>query len=56
MRADTRLIGLQFLEDFFDITIDSIELLQRKHRLTDRSVPVEFDFRCHTIYRAPSLD
>jgi len=39
-------IAKKFLEDFFDITIDSIELLTQKHKITDDAVAVEFDFRC----------
>jgi hypothetical protein len=39
-------IAKKFLEDFFDITIESIELLTHKHKITDDSVAVEFDFRC----------
>jgi len=39
-------IAKQFLEDFFDITIESIELLTHKHKITDDAVAVEFDFRC----------
>ena len=39
-------IAKKFLEDFFDITIESIELLTQKHKITDDAVAVEFDFRC----------
>ncbi len=39
-------IAKKFLEDFFDIAIDSIELLTQRHRITDDAVAVEFDFRC----------
>ncbi len=39
-------IAKRFLEDFFDITIESIELLTHKHKITDDAVAVEFDFRC----------
>ena len=39
-------IAKRFLEDFFDITIETIELLTQKHRITDDAVAVEFDFRC----------
>ena len=40
------LIAKRFLEDFFDITIEEIELLTQKHKITDDAVAVEFDFRC----------
>ena len=39
-------IAKKFLEDFFDIQIESIELLEEKHKLTDNAQTVEFDFRC----------
>ncbi len=39
-------IAKRFLEDFFDITIDTIELLSIYHKITDDAVFVEFDFRC----------
>jgi len=39
-------IAKKFLEDFFDISIESIELLTQKHKITDDAVAVEFDFRC----------
>jgi len=39
-------ISKKFLEDFFDVQIDSIELLENKHKLTDGAQTVEFDFRC----------
>lgn len=39
-------IAKRFLEDFFDIQIESIELLTQKHKITDDAVAVEFDFRC----------
>ncbi|MBI4645731.1 MAG: hypothetical protein HY738_03800 [Bacteroidia bacterium] len=39
-------IAKRFLEDFFDITIENIELLTQKHRITDDAIAVEFDFRC----------
>jgi len=39
-------IAQRFLEDFFDIKIESIELLTQRHRITDDAVAVEFDFRC----------
>jgi len=43
--SDTR-IAKRFLEDFFDITIDELEILPTKHKITDNSTAVEFDFRC----------
>jgi len=39
-------IAKRFLEDFFDIVIDEIELLPTKHKITDNASVVEFDFRC----------
>jgi len=39
-------IAKRFLEDFFDIVIDEIELLPTKHKVTDNASVVEFDFRC----------
>jgi len=39
-------IAKRFLEDFFDITIQTIELLSIQHKITDDAVAVEFDFRC----------
>jgi len=35
-----------FLEDFLNIKIKKIEILQRKNFITDKSLPVEFDYRC----------
>jgi len=43
--SETR-IAKRFLEDFFDITIDELEILPTKHKITDNSTAVEFDFRC----------
>jgi hypothetical protein len=43
--SDTR-IAKRFLEDFFDVTIETIELLTIHHKITDDAVAVEFDFRC----------
>jgi len=43
--SDTR-IAKRFLEDFFDITIDELEILHTKHKITDNATAVEFDFRC----------
>jgi len=39
-------IAKRFLEDFFEITIETIELLTIQHKITDDAVAVEFDFRC----------
>ncbi len=39
-------ISKAFLEDFFDVTIESIEALPNKHKITDDAENVEFDFRC----------
>jgi len=39
-------IAKRFLEDFFDISIDELEVLPTKHKITDNSTAVEFDFRC----------
>jgi predicted transposase/invertase (TIGR01784 family) len=36
----------RFLEDFFDVIIESIEILATEHRVTDDASVVEFDFRC----------
>lgn len=39
-------IAKRFLEDFLDVEIESIMALPDRHRLTDESTAVEFDFRC----------
>jgi len=39
-------IAKRFLEDFLDITIETIEFLPTKKNITDDSQFVEFDFRC----------
>ncbi len=39
-------IAKQFLEDFLEVTISDIALLDKAHFLTDTSSKVEFDFRC----------
>jgi len=39
-------IAKRFLEDFFEIKIETIELLEIQHKITDDAVAVEFDFRC----------
>ncbi len=36
----------RFLEDFMEVKIETIELLKRKHTITDSSATIEFDFRC----------
>lgn len=40
-------ISKRFLEDFLDISIEGIELLPTKAKITDSATAVEFDFRCH---------
>jgi len=39
-------IAKRFLEDFFDVAIETIELMTVHHKVTDDAVAVEFDFRC----------
>lgn len=39
-------IAKSFLEDFFEFTIQSIEPLNVKHKITDDATAVEFDYRC----------
>ena len=39
-------IAKRFLEDFLDVTIQSIEALKENHKITDDASVVEFDFRC----------
>jgi len=39
-------IAKAFLEDFLNIKIVDIEILERKNFITDKSIPVEFDYRC----------
>ncbi|MBI4648129.1 MAG: hypothetical protein HY738_16465 [Bacteroidia bacterium] len=39
-------IAKRFLEDFFDVQIQEIELLQTYHKITDNATAIEFDFRC----------
>jgi len=39
-------IAKQFLEDFFEINISEIEILENRHKLTDNAQSIEFDFRC----------
>ena len=42
-------ISKRFLEDFFDIQILEIELMSTRHKVTDASSAVEFDFRCKLL-------
>jgi len=35
-----------FLEDFLEIKIVELEILDKKKFITDDSIPVEFDYRC----------
>jgi len=39
-------IAKSFLEDFLDVEIEEINKLEEKHRITDKSKVVEFDYRC----------
>ena len=39
-------IAQEFLEDFLDIKIESIEKLTEKNKVTDDAIFIEFDFRC----------
>jgi len=39
-------IAKRFLEDFFEVEITEFEVLSTKHKITDSSSTVEFDFRC----------
>jgi hypothetical protein len=39
-------IAKRFLEDFFEFTIQHIEILSIQHKVTDDAIAVEFDFRC----------
>ncbi len=36
-------IAKQFLEDFLEVEIESIEILGNRHRVTDDAAVVEFD-------------
>ncbi len=36
----------RFLEDFFDVSIEEIDLMATEHRVTDDASVLEFDFRC----------
>jgi len=49
-------IAKRFLEDFFDIQIDTIELLKERHKLTDNAQTIEFDFRCKIDDRYVVID
>ena len=39
-------IAKRFLEDFFEVTIEEIELVSLDHKLTNEANLVKFDFRC----------
>lgn len=39
-------ISKRFLEDFFEVTIEEIELVSLDHKLTNESNLLKFDFRC----------
>ncbi len=39
-------IAKRFLEDFLEVEIEEFEILKDKHKVTDDSAAVEFDFRC----------
>jgi hypothetical protein len=39
-------IAQRFLEDFFSIQIETIEILKERHKITDDAILVEFDYRC----------
>ncbi|NJM15337.1 MAG: hypothetical protein HC896_08105 [Bacteroidales bacterium] len=39
-------IAKRFLEDFFDVHIEELEVLPTRHKITDNATAVEFDFRC----------
>ncbi len=39
-------IAQAFLSDIFGVPVENIEKLERKNRITDRAMSVEFDFRC----------
>ena len=39
-------IAKQFIEDFLNIKIKEIKLIQNRYKITDSSKAVEFDFRC----------
>ena len=43
--SDTK-IAKRFLEDFLDQEIENITVLKSKHKITDDSAIVEFDYRC----------
>jgi hypothetical protein len=39
-------IAKRFLEDVLKVTIEEIEILPQRHRITNEAMVVEFDFRC----------
>ena len=39
-------IAKAFLEDFLDVTIEEITLLERTHLMTNSAMKIEVDFRC----------
>jgi hypothetical protein len=39
-------IAKRFLEDFFEVDIEEIDLLPTKQKITDDATAVEFDYRC----------
>jgi hypothetical protein len=39
-------VSKAFLEDFLDIKITKLEILENKQHITDAGIPVEFDYRC----------
>jgi hypothetical protein len=39
-------VAQAFLSDVFGVPVEIIEKLERKNRVTDRAMGVEFDFRC----------
>ena len=43
--SDTK-IAKQFLEDFFEFTIEEIEALPLSHKLTNEANLIHFDYRC----------
>lgn len=43
--SDVR-IAKRFLEDFFEVSIEEIEMMTTQHKITDDAMAVEFDFRC----------
>ena len=39
-------IAKRFIEDILDTSIDHIEPLSEKHKVTDDAAAIEFDYRC----------